>query len=102
MSEKEQLRQVLEFCDANGLRCRVVGKWVWLKFENGKPSEELREKLKEIGFRWSPRRRQWAHNCGHSSMPAKGYKPWDKYETRSGGSVLAILRTAKNAGLEVA
>lgn len=102
MEQQEQLRQVLEFCDINGLDCRVVGKWVWLEFKKVKPPEELREQLKEIGFRWSPRRRQWAHNCGHSSSPARGYKPWDKYETRVGSAVFAGLQAAKKAGSGVA
>ncbi|HUU15862.1 MAG TPA: hypothetical protein VMW72_01830 [Sedimentisphaerales bacterium] len=74
--------EVLEFCKAQNLPARVVGKWVWIKFES-KPSAEIRQALKDFGFRWSPRRGQWSHSCGYSSRPARSYRPWDKYRTIS-------------------
>ncbi|KKL57415.1 hypothetical protein LCGC14_2235670, partial [marine sediment metagenome] len=72
--------EVLEFCKAQALPARVVGKWVWIKFDS-KPDTETRQALKDIGFRWSRRRGQWCHNCGLSTRPARNYRPWDKYET---------------------
>ena len=81
--------EVLEFCKAQALPARVVGKWVGIKFES-KPNAEIRQSLKDFGFRWSRRRSQWAHNCGHSTKPALNYKPWDKYQTRTLDEVLAI------------
>ncbi len=85
--------EVLEFCKAQALPARVVGRWVWIKFES-KPSTEIRQVLKDFGFRWSRRRSQWAHNCGHSSRPARSYRPWDKYRT-------TMLEDYVNAGLGV-
>ena len=74
--------EVLEFCKARNLPARVVGKWVWVKFDS-KPSAEIRQAMKDFGFRWSNRRGQWSHSCGYSSRPARGYRPWDKYRTIS-------------------
>lgn len=80
--KSKSILEVLEFCKANDLPARVVGRWVWIQFDS-KPSAEIRISLKAIGFRWSPRRSQWAHNCGHSARPARNYRPWDKYRTVS-------------------
>jgi len=79
-SKSKTIIQVLEFCKARSLPARVVGKWVWVEFES-KPSAEIRQSLKDFGFRWSSRRGQWSHSCGHSSRPARSYRPWDKYQT---------------------
>ena len=79
-SESKSIIEVLQYCKDNGLPARVVGKWVWLKFDV-KPSAEIRQGLKEQGFRWSHRRQQWANNCGRPTKPAMGYRPWDKYQT---------------------
>ena len=73
---------VLQFCRENDLPARVVGRWVWIKFRS-RPRPALREKLEQAGFRWSSRRKQYHHNCGHSSEPARDYEPWDRYPTRS-------------------
>ncbi len=74
--------EVLEFCKAQNLPARVVGRWVWIEFES-RPCAEIRQALKDFGFRWSRRRGQWSHSCGHSSRPARSYRPWDKYRTIS-------------------
>jgi hypothetical protein len=41
--------EVLEFCKAQNLPARVVGKWVWVKFDS-KPNAEIRQSLKDFGF----------------------------------------------------
>ena len=87
--------EVLEFCKAQSLPARVVGKWVWVKFDS-KPSGQVRQALKDFGFRWSHRRGQWSHSCGHSSRPARSYRPWDKYQT------ITLEQAIESAGLEVA
>ena len=87
------LIEVLEDCKSQDLPARVVGRWVWIKFES-KPNAEIRQSLKDMGFRWSKRRQQWAHNCGHSSLPARSYRPWDRYQT-------TMLEDYVNAGLGV-
>ncbi len=81
--------EVLEFCKAQALPARVVGKWVWIKFES-KPSADIRQGLKDMGFRWSRRRCQWCHNCGLPTRPARNYKPWDKYKTLTMDEVIAV------------
>ena len=85
--------EVLEYCQKEKLPARVVGKWVWIEFES-KPSEAIRQGLKDMGFRWSRRRGQWSHSCGHTSRPAHSYRPWDKYRT-------TMLEDYVNAGLGV-
>ncbi len=82
--------EVLEFCKELSLPARVVGKWVWIQFES-KPDAEVRQSLKDMGFRWSRRRGQWAHNCGLTSKPARSYRPWDKYQTESLEAVYSRL-----------
>ncbi len=86
--------EVLEFCKAQNLPARVVGKWVWIKFKS-KPSAEIRQSLKDMGFRWSKRRGQWCHNCGLPTRPARNYKPWDRYKT------ISIDEAYVNAGMGV-
>ena len=93
-SKPKNIIEVLEFCKAQDLPARVVGRWVWIKFES-KPSAEIRQALKDSGFRWSRRRGQWAHNCGHTSKPARSYRPWDKYQT------ISLDEAYVNAGLGV-
>ncbi len=91
--KSKSILEVLEFCQELKLPARVVGKWVWIQFES-KPSAEIRQSLKAMGFRWSRRREQWANNCGHPTKPARGYRPWDKYKT-------TMLEDYVNAGLGV-
>jgi len=42
---------------------QVVGKWVWLEFAMP-PLENVRSKLKELGFHWNATRKCWQHPCG--------------------------------------
>ncbi len=93
-SKSKTIIEVLEFCKAQNLPARVVGKWVWVEFES-KPDAEIRQALKDFGFRWSNRRQQWSHSCGHSSRPARSYKPWDKYRT------ISLDEACESAGLRV-
>ena len=92
--EVKNVIQAVEFCKKYGLPGRIVGRWCWILFES-KPDNETRQLLKDAGFRWSKRRGQWAHNCGHTSKPAHSYRPWDRYET-------TLLENYVNAGLGVA
>ena len=80
--EKHNQIDVIEFCRARHLDADIVGRWVWVKFDS-KPSAEIRQAMKDFGFRWSKRRGQWSHSCGYSCRPARGYRPWDKYRTIS-------------------
>ena len=94
-SKEHSIIEVLEFCKAQNLPARVVGKWVWILFSE-KPSTEVRQSLKAMGFRWSRRRGQWANRCQcPPTKPARGYRPWDKYET-------TLMEDYVNAGLGVA
>jgi hypothetical protein len=71
-TEKHNLIEVVEFCRQQGIadKAEIVGRWVWVEFDT-KPSSELRQAMKDFGFRWSKRRGRWAHNCGHYSRPGQ-------------------------------
>lgn len=86
--------EILEYCKAESLPARIVGKWIWIEFES-KPSSEVRQGLKDMGFRWSRRRGQWSHSCGHASRPARNYRPWDKYATQSMDDVIRLFGNNK-------
>ncbi len=73
--------EVASFCKEHNLNAEIVGRWVWVTFAK-KPDTAIRRLLKEFGFRWSGRRKKWAHNCGHPSKSAMQSSPWDKYEHR--------------------
>ena len=73
------VQEVVDFCKQHGFTGSIVGKWVWLFFEE-KPEETIRKILKDFGFRWSARRGGWAHNCGNPVRSAAKSSPFDKYQ----------------------
>jgi hypothetical protein len=75
------LDEVVAFCQQYGLTGSVVGRWVWVFFDE-KPDEAVRKVLKDFGFRWSARRGGWAHNCGTPSRSASKSSPFEKYEVQ--------------------
>lgn len=79
MRNKESHNQieVIEFCQDNHLPADIVGRWIWVKFDN-KPNAEVRQLMKDFGFRWSKRRGEWAHNCGYACTRGR-CNPRDKY-----------------------
>jgi hypothetical protein len=70
---------VISFCRQHDLDAEKVGGWVWVSFAET-PDEAMRQTLKDYGFRWSPRRKKWAHNCGTPTKSAHQSNPWEKYE----------------------
>ena len=75
--QDRSIDEVIEFCQKNSLNSIQIGSWIWVKFDR-KPSEFVRKLLLRFGFRWSKRRKMWAHNCGHPCQPGND-KPWHKY-----------------------
>jgi len=69
------LPDVIAFCKDHDIPADVVGRWVWVKFDD-KPDVETRTLLKGAGFRWVKVRMQWAHNCGYHSRKGKGNPRW--------------------------
>ena len=41
----------------------VVGRWVWIQFDNRQP-HEITAAFSEFGFHWNRRRQVWQHPCG--------------------------------------
>ena len=41
----------------------VVGRWVWVQFEQ-QPEVEIRRQLAQLGFHWNNTRQAWQHPCG--------------------------------------
>jgi hypothetical protein len=55
----------------------VVGKWVWIQFEEKQPSE-ITMVLSQLGFHWNNRRQVWQHPCGQL-IDSAIYDPRRKY-----------------------
>ena len=78
-TETKTLEQVIDFCRSHDLDAEKVGSWVWVSFEET-PDEAIRQAMKDLGFRFSPRRKKWAHNCGTPTKSAHQSSPWQKYD----------------------
>jgi hypothetical protein len=59
--------------------CQVVGKWVWIEFDE-QPPRHITATLSELGFHWNRKRQLWQHPCGLSSTGSRR-DPRDKYQT---------------------
>ena len=59
----------------------VVGKWVWIQFEDRQPLEVTRA-LAELGFHWNKARQAWQHPCGLPCEERATYDPRRKYGSR--------------------
>jgi hypothetical protein len=55
----------------------VVGKWVWIQFEDEQPSE-VTVVLSQLGFHWNNRRQVWQHPCGEF-VESADFDPRRKY-----------------------
>ncbi len=55
----------------------VVGKWVWIQFEDKQPPE-ITGVLSQLGFHWNNRRQVWQHPCGQITDSAN-YDPRRRY-----------------------
>ncbi len=71
------LEDIVGFCKFYSLNAVQIGKWVWVKF-TGEPPIQMQRLLKRFGFRWSERRKMYAHDCGHPSQPSNEV-PWHRY-----------------------
>ena len=78
-TETKTLEQVVEYCKFQRFDAERVGSWIWVSFDE-KPDEVTIANLKEYGFRYSPRRKKWAHNCGTPTKSAQVANPWEKYD----------------------
>jgi hypothetical protein len=56
----------------------VVGKWVWVQFEQKQPHQVTRV-LSQLGFHWNKTRQTWQHPCGVECDKASPVDPRRKY-----------------------
>jgi hypothetical protein len=56
----------------------VVGKWVWVQFEQKQPQQVTRV-LAQLGFHWNKSRQTWQHPCGVECDKASPVDPRRKY-----------------------
>lgn len=77
---------------------QVVGKWVWLEFSMP-PIEQVRSKLKELGFHWNGGRKCWQHPCGVQSLRST-QDPRSMYPVVA-ASALEMRETPPGAGGEI-
>ena len=64
--------------DVYGL-AEVVGKWVWVQFENT-PAAQIRQQLSQLGFHWNGQRQTWQHPCGQFAIGSRN-DPHEKYSS---------------------
>ena len=57
----------------------VVGKWVWVRFQE-QPAPELRQQLAQLGFHWNRERQAWQHPCGQFRLSSSN-DPHEKYQS---------------------
>src|ERR1017187_8899109 len=58
---------------------QVVGKWVWIQFDDRQPPE-ITAALSQFGFHWKRKRQTWQHPCGQFRTGSRR-DPRDKYQT---------------------
>ena len=69
MAEQENAKQIEVISSIKAKKpelmnnCYAVGLWVWAEFPQ-KPVQEDINLLKELGFRWNPKRKVWQNACG--------------------------------------
>ena len=59
--------------------CEVVGKWVWIQFQQKQP-RNVTAQLAQLGFHWNRRRQLWQHPCGEFRTGSR-IDPRQKYPT---------------------
>jgi hypothetical protein len=57
----------------------VVGKWVWIQFQEKQPPTVTAE-LSQLGFHWNNTRQVWQHPCGQVTERAD-FDPRRKYRS---------------------
>jgi len=57
----------------------VVGKWVWVTFQE-QPAAEIRQQLAQLGFHWNRDRQAWQHPCGQFRL-SSAQDPHEKYSS---------------------
>jgi hypothetical protein len=57
----------------------VVGKWVWIQFQDKQPADVTRA-LAEFGFHWNRLRQTWQHRCG-TQADHKDFDPRKRYRS---------------------
>ena len=82
METKTKVLEVISFCKQHNFYAELVGKWVWVSFDE-KPDKATLKTLKDMGFKWSRRRGKWANNCGHPTKSAYQSDPWETYHHRT-------------------
>ena len=49
---------------------QLVGRWIWLEF-TGKPTEEIRQQLKDNRWSWAPKKGKWTYHNPEEPRPGK-------------------------------
>ena len=56
----------------------LVGSWVWAEFKSV-PAQEVRDFLRELGFRWNKTRKAWQNAAGNPKTFSSSEDPRKKY-----------------------
>ena len=82
----EKIAQGMKFAATLDATVELCGTWIWVEFA-GKPDADVRQSLKDAGFRWAPQKAKW-YLAGAPTVCRKSM-PMDYIYEKSGRQVIA-------------
>lgn len=65
---------------------QLVGRWLWLEF-TGKPTEEIRQQLKDNRWSWAPKKGKWTYHNPEDPRPGKHrFMSFEEIESKHGSA----------------
>lgn len=78
--------------EQHGGRAEIVGHWVWVRFDC-KPTDETRETMKRLGYKWSKSKGRW-YFAGAISTSVRAHS-WSQITARYAPTPIADLAAAE-------
>lgn len=80
--EKQELQEKAALVEAlkEEKKSEILGRWLWVFFA-AMPEKATREKLKEAGFQWAPKKKAWTWHTAAGSVGK--HKPVDMETIRA-------------------
>ena len=67
---------------------QLVGRWLWLEF-TGKPTEEIRQQLKDNRWSWAPKKGKWTYHNPEEPRPGKHrFMTFEEIESKHGSAAI--------------
>ena len=75
--------EALDRLRAHGAHVVLTGTWYWATFQD-KPSEAIRDELKDMGFHWASAKKKWVlPGLGGGNHKTRRWS-WDRIRSTSG------------------